>query len=208
EDADDAGGVRGVAVARDRHEIDLARNRQGPHQVGHEEDRALEHADEQQVAAFVVDRDLLAELGDAALQPLLVDQDLRDRVLELGRAHKARSDSTSGCATSPGTAITSSPRTTSGQASRSDLGTFASTNTSWIFRLRPARRSPGRQPRTLSPARSDSMRHSPHSTRPRRSTGPRSSQSRSYSRTACTPPPRSTRREPASASRSSASAAG
>ena len=33
----------------------------------------------------------------------------------------------------PGTATTSSPRTTSGQPSRSERGTFASTNTSWIF---------------------------------------------------------------------------
>src|SRR5437763_459271 len=43
----------------------------------------------------------------------------------------------------PGTATTSSPRTTSGHASRSERGTFASTNTSWIFRLLPASRSPG-----------------------------------------------------------------
>ncbi len=52
------------------------------------------------------------------------------------------------------------------------------------------------------------MRQPPQSTVPSRSTGPRSSQSRSYSRTACSPPPRSTRREPASESSSSASGGG
>ena len=49
------------------------------HQVGHEEDGALEHADEQQLAAGVVGGDLGAELADPRLQRLLVDQDLADR---------------------------------------------------------------------------------------------------------------------------------
>ena len=56
------------AVARDRHEVDLARDGQVAHQVGHEEDGALEDADQQQVAARVVGGDLLAELGDARAQ--------------------------------------------------------------------------------------------------------------------------------------------
>src|SRR5207247_359195 len=193
EDADDTRGVRGVAVARDRHEVDLAGDRQAAHQVGHEEDRPFQDADEQEVAAVVVRRDLLAELRDPPLQGVSIDQDVGDGPLELCRTHSFRSAPSSlrgrvattlGCPITPGTAITSSPRTTSGQASRSALGIFASTNTSWIFFLRPESRSPGLQPRTLSPSSAELMSHSPHAISPTRSTGPRSSQRRSYSRTA------------------------
>ena len=62
----------------------------------------------------------------------------------------------------PGTATTSSPRTTSGHDSRSERGIFASTNRSWIFFFLPASRSPGLQPRTLSPASSERILHAPH----------------------------------------------
>ena len=55
------------------------------HQVGEEEDRALEHADHDQVAALVVAADLVAELGDAALQILAGDEGLADRRV----AHRA-----------------------------------------------------------------------------------------------------------------------
>ena len=61
---------------------------------------------------------------------------------------------------------------------------MASTNTSWIFFERPARRSPGLHPRTIRPGSSERMRQPPQSTSPRSSTGPRSSQRRSCSRTA------------------------
>ena len=44
------------------------------HQVGEEEDGALQHPDHEQVAALVVPADLAAELGDAALQVLLGDE--------------------------------------------------------------------------------------------------------------------------------------
>ena len=53
------------AVARDGHEVDLARDVDRAHEVGDEEDGALEDADEQEVALAVVRRDLGAELGDA-----------------------------------------------------------------------------------------------------------------------------------------------
>ena len=112
------------------------------------------------------------------------------------------------CRRCPGTATTSSPRTTSGHASRSERGIFASTNTSCTFLRRPASRSPARQPRTWSPASSDSDRPRAPPHRAVEPTGPGSSQSRSYSRTACTPPPRSTRFEPAGEASSSASAGG
>src|SRR5262245_28123291 len=45
ENADDARRVTRRSVAGDGHEVDLARNSQLAHQVGHEEDRALEDAD-------------------------------------------------------------------------------------------------------------------------------------------------------------------
>src|SRR5206468_4803184 len=116
EDADDARGVGRVAVARDRHEVDLARNGQVAHQVGHEEDGALEHADQEQVAALVVGRDLRAELGDARSERLLVDQDLADGPLQLCLAHSSLTAVTPAASTSPGTATTSRPRTTRGHA--------------------------------------------------------------------------------------------
>ena len=58
------------------------------------------------------------------------------------------------------------------------------------------------------PGSSERMRHAPQRTSPSSSTGLRSSQRRSCSRTACTPPPRSTRFEPTGESSSSASAGG
>src|SRR5262245_11830482 len=154
------------------------------HQIGHEEDGALEHADEQQIPAGVVLRDLLAELDDAAAQGVLVDQNRAAAGLELRLAHPALLALTPGASTIPGTASTSSPRTTSGHASRSERGTFASTKTSCSFLRLPASRSPGRQPRTCRPGRRDSITQSPQRTLPRSATGPRSTQSRSYSRTA------------------------
>ena len=51
--------------------------------VGHEEHRSLEHADEQEVAAAVVVADLRPELGDPALERVLVDEDLGNRGREL-----------------------------------------------------------------------------------------------------------------------------
>ena len=67
-DADDAGRPGGVAVGRHRHEVELERQVDGPGEVGHEHERALEHADEQRRPAGVVRGDLRAELGDAGLE--------------------------------------------------------------------------------------------------------------------------------------------
>src|SRR5215204_2317256 len=87
EDPDDARRLGRPRVAGDRHEVDLAGNGQVPHQVAHEEHRALEDADEQQVLPGVVVRDLFAELGDPTLERLFVDQRLADRALELSLRH-------------------------------------------------------------------------------------------------------------------------
>src|SRR5918992_3777002 len=233
EDADDARRVGGRAVAGDGHEVDLARHGQAAHQVGHEEHGALEHADQEQVATGVVGGDLLAQLGDPVLQRDLVDEDALDGGQQLGLAHARSSTGKAGasalcasveptalahassrvartpsCSTIPGTQTTSSPRTTRGQASRSERGTFASTNTSWIFFERPASRSPGRQARTLRPGRSDWISQPPQRTSPVSATGALSSQTRSSSRTTTRPAPRSRRFVPTGSARSSASSGG
>src|SRR3990172_1624063 len=135
ENAHDARGVDPGAVARHGHEVDLAGDVDRAHEVGHEEDGALEHADEEEVAAAVVPADLGAELGDPRLERRLVDQDLFDRGAELAHlAHPTLSSVTAssqpGAAAIPGTTTTSSPRTTRGYASRSERGTFASTKRS------------------------------------------------------------------------------
>ena len=71
----------------DRHEVDLARDVEVAHQVGQEEDGALEDADQQQVAPLVVARDLGRHLLDAVLKLVRLDEDLPDvLVLEQGRA--------------------------------------------------------------------------------------------------------------------------
>ena len=68
----------GRAVGGDGHEVDLARDLDLAHQVGEEEHRALEHADQQQVLARVVARDLLAQLAHAVLELVGLDEDLAD----------------------------------------------------------------------------------------------------------------------------------
>ena len=47
-------------------------------EIGHEHERALEDADEQGRMVVVVGRDLLAEIADALLQLVLVDDDPTD----------------------------------------------------------------------------------------------------------------------------------
>ena len=49
EDAHDARGLRRRAVGRHRHEVELQRQLDVAGQVGHHDERTLEHADEQQV---------------------------------------------------------------------------------------------------------------------------------------------------------------
>ena len=136
------------------------------HQVGHEEDRALEHADEQQVAPAVVLGDLRAELVDAALERLLVDQDLVDvrveggplRRLELGHAgspaarsrrppSRARSRCRGRRRRRRRARRAARPRAPSGAPSRPRRDPEPSC-------ARPASRSPARQPRTRRPGRS------------------------------------------------------
>src|SRR5690606_15186571 len=75
-DADDAAGAGGAAVRRHRHEVDLDVEVDGLGQVGHEEEGALQHADQQGRPTGVVLGDLVAELGDPVLQLLRADHAL------------------------------------------------------------------------------------------------------------------------------------
>ena len=78
EDAHDAAGVGGRAVGGHGHEVDLARDLDVAHEVGQEEHGALEHADQQQVLARVVARDLGGQLADPVLELVGLDEDLAD----------------------------------------------------------------------------------------------------------------------------------
>ncbi len=60
-------------------------------QVGHEEHRALQHADQQQVGLRVVARELGAQLGDPSLRASLVTQHLGDQRSWARRARVRRS---------------------------------------------------------------------------------------------------------------------
>ena len=132
-----------------------------------------------------------------ACSALLLDQDLADAALELGArsslAHRldARARRRSRARRRPRRRArrAASPRARSAGSSRR--------------RTRPGSSSSGRRAGRpaasrvrLGPGSSDAMRQRPQRTSPSSSTGPRSSQRRSCSRTACTPPPRSTRFEP------------
>ena len=77
-DAHHTAGLGGAAVGRHRHEVELDRQVDVAGQVGHEHQRALEHADQQRGTALVVAGDLLAELGEALVEHLLGDDDLTE----------------------------------------------------------------------------------------------------------------------------------
>src|SRR6185369_6731548 len=74
-DPDDAAGAGGRAVRRHRHEVDLDGDVDGSYEVGHEDEGALEDADEERITVGVVGGDLLAELGDAPPEVVFGDDD-------------------------------------------------------------------------------------------------------------------------------------
>ena len=93
EDPHHAGGLGRGAVGGDGHEVDLAVHVEVAHEVGEEEDGALEHADQQQVLAGVVARDLGRHLLDPVLELVGLDDDLADVLVA---QHAARSLSVPG----------------------------------------------------------------------------------------------------------------
>ena len=72
-----ASGRRAV-VAGHLDEVELVKSRDGPREVGEEDEARLQQRDEQQVAACVLAGDLRAELADARLQLLGREKDLAD----------------------------------------------------------------------------------------------------------------------------------
>ncbi len=81
--------------------------------------RALEHADQQQVAIGVVARDLGRELADARLQLVGPDQDVGDEVVGIERAERRRRRHALSTASSrPGRALASAATATPGTHTR------------------------------------------------------------------------------------------
>ena len=71
-------GLGRRAVGRDGHEVDLAADVEMAHQVGQEQEGALEDPDQEQVLALVVAGDVLRHRPDAVLQVVRLDEDLAD----------------------------------------------------------------------------------------------------------------------------------
>src|SRR5690606_20494143 len=110
-----------------RQEVDRQRHVDGADEVGHEDERAVQHGDQVQGLALVVAPDLLAELGDAPGDVRLRDLDDAGTRLEValfrhgllrdcwwGRPRPDRADHTSGrravsAATSSGVSSLYSP---------------------------------------------------------------------------------------------------
>ena len=132
------------------------------HQVGHEEDGALEHADEQEVAPVVVGRDLRAERGHPCAHVVLVDEDLPDARSTSSLMHPSAPARRPRIRAPRRFRARRRPRHRARRpATRRAraLGTFASTSRSCTFLRRPARRSPGRRARTSRPSSSDESVH-------------------------------------------------
>ena len=68
------GGLRRGPVGRHRHEVQLDREPDVAREVGHHDEGALQHADQQQVASLVVLGDLIPELADHLLDLRLRDE--------------------------------------------------------------------------------------------------------------------------------------
>ena len=76
EDLDIAGGLCAVFIARDGHEIDRESQVDGPDKVGEKDARALQNADQHEIAILEFGGDLGAELFDAVSDLIFVDEDL------------------------------------------------------------------------------------------------------------------------------------
>ena len=81
EDADHARGLGGRAGGRHGHEVELVGHGQVPGQVGHEDEGALEHPDQQHVAPGVVLGDLGGQIANLGLDLVLGEQHRLDVVL-------------------------------------------------------------------------------------------------------------------------------
>ena len=87
EDPHHAGGLGARAVGRDRHPVHRRRCRAARAQVGHDHDRALEDADEQQVLARVVRVDLGGQLVQPGVDLLLGERTFSRSAAHVGGVH-------------------------------------------------------------------------------------------------------------------------
>ena len=134
EDAHDAGGVGRRAVGGDRHEVDLARDVELAHEVGRKKTAPLSTPMSSRSRPLVVARDLGAELADAVLQLVGLDEDLADGSTHAWRgvygspAPGQRARGVAGRAAkrspvaTPGTQAISPPDTTTGSARAARAG--------------------------------------------------------------------------------------
>src|SRR5262249_14842993 len=86
-DPDDPAGAGGRSIRRDGHEVELDGEVDGPGQVAHEHEGALEDPDEEGGMVRVVGGDLLAELRHPLLELLGPD----DLLAEMRIVHLCRS---------------------------------------------------------------------------------------------------------------------
>ena len=101
-DAHDTARARRRPVRRHRHEVELDGQVDRAGEIGHEHERALEDADEQRRMVVVVGGDLLAEIADALLQLVLVDDDPTDvRVVHVVSGLRAQPEETPGTGRDP-----------------------------------------------------------------------------------------------------------
>jgi hypothetical protein len=80
----------GASVAGELDEVQLVQSGDCPREVGGEEERAFQRGDENEVAVWVVGRDLGPQFGDARLDLLLGEVRLTDAKLGGYRAKSSR----------------------------------------------------------------------------------------------------------------------
>ncbi len=111
------------------------------HEVGEEEHRALEDADEQQVATVVVAGDLGAELADAVLELVGLDEDLADHRVAHGARDATRLGAAAvGCAHQRSTPASTTARAPSPRSSAPSSSARTSSSRAGGARAQRARR--------------------------------------------------------------------
>ena len=82
-----AGGGRCVLIGRNGDEFNIALELAGAHDVGHEDERALQHAEKQGIFALEALVELVAHLLHARFELLLGIQYLQDVLIHIALSH-------------------------------------------------------------------------------------------------------------------------
>mgnify|MGYP005965890693 CR=1 FL=1 len=80
-------GHRAVLIRADGHELNVAHDLRGPHQIGHEDEGALQHAEKQGIFALEALVELVAHLLHARFELLLGIQYLQDVLIHIALSH-------------------------------------------------------------------------------------------------------------------------